>query len=117
MADVESAYRLLNAGDARQALICLERAAAGDDPASLLELAVWYLEGRHVRRDLARSRAYFRRAGELGEITAERVYICFLANGVGGEAHWQAAKERLRKLAVTDRKAAQQIQPPSVSTA
>jgi prolyl 4-hydroxylase len=109
MADVESAYRLLNAGDVRQAIACLGRAAAGDDPASLLELAVWYLEGRQVRRDLVRSREYFRRAGELGEITAERVYICFLANGVGGEAHWQASKDRLRKLAVTDAKAAEQI--------
>lgn len=109
MTDVESAYRLLNAGDLRQAIACLERAAAGDDPASLLELAVWYLEGRHVRRDLARSREYFRRAGKLGEITAERVYICFLANGVGGVANWQAAKDRLRKLAATDPKAALQI--------
>lgn len=109
MTNVENAYRLLKAGGLRQAIIFLERAAAGDDPASLLELAVWYLEGRHVRRDLAKSREYFRRAGELGEITAERVYICFLANGVGGEAHWQAAKDRLRKLAETDPKAAQQI--------
>lgn len=109
MTDVENAYRLLNAGDRRQALMCLERAAAGDDPASLLELAAWHLEGRHVRRDLARSRECFRRAGELGQITAERVYICFLANGVGGEANWQAAKDQLRKLAATDPKAALQL--------
>jgi prolyl 4-hydroxylase len=110
MTDVERARQLLSGGDARQALLCLERGAAAGDSASLLELAVWCLEGRNLPRDLARSRDYFRRAGELGDLTAEQVYICFLANGVGGEADWQGAKERLRKLAETEPKAKRQIE-------
>jgi prolyl 4-hydroxylase len=110
MTEVESAYRLLETGDVRQAIMCLEAAGAAGDCASLLELGAWYLEGRHVQRDLPRSREFFRRAGEKGEITAERVYICFLANGVGGQADWRGAKERLRKLAKDDRKAALQLE-------
>jgi prolyl 4-hydroxylase len=106
---VETAYQLLNDGDAQQAIASLQRGATAGDPASLFELGIWYLEGRHLQRDLRRSRECFRQAGELGEKTAEHVYICFLANGIGGEANWQAAKEQLRKLAESDAKAARQI--------
>jgi prolyl 4-hydroxylase len=110
MTEVESAYRLLEAGDARQAVKRLEAAGAAGDGASLLELGVWYLEGRHVQRDLAQSRECFRRGSEIGDITAERVYICFMANGVGGKSDWGAARERLRKLAKEDRPAARQLE-------
>jgi prolyl 4-hydroxylase len=106
---VETAYRLLNDGDVRHAIACLEQGVAKGDPASLLELGIWYLEGKHLRRDLRRSRECFRQAGELGEATAAHVYICFLANGIGGEANWQAAREQLRQLAESDPKAARQV--------
>jgi prolyl 4-hydroxylase len=107
---VETAYELLNDGDVEQAIACLQRGGIAGDPASLLELGVWYLEGRHLRRDLRRSRECFRQAGELGEPAAKHVYICFLANGIGGEANWQGAKEQLRELAKRDPKAARQIE-------
>lgn len=110
MTQVERAYDLLQTGEVRRALLCLEAAGAAGDGASLLELGAWYLEGRHVERDLGRSRDYFRQAGETGELAAERVYICFLANGVGGEADWGGAKERLRKLAKSDPNAARQLE-------
>jgi prolyl 4-hydroxylase len=106
---VENAYRLLEGGDAKAAIAELERAGEAGDASSLLELAVWNLDGRHVPRDLNRSRDYFRRSGEHGEPIAEHVYICFLANGIGGAADWQAAKDRLRKLAQRDNRAARQI--------
>ena len=108
MTDGETAYRLLNAGDSGQAIAHLERSASAGEPASLLELGIWYLEGRHVRRDLARSRECFRQAGELGDVTAERVFICFLANGVGGETDWPGARKRLQELAARDGDAVRQ---------
>ena len=108
--DVETAYRLVQAGDAGQAVQLLKRRANDGDAASLLELGVWFLDGRHIRRDLARARDCFRQAGELGATAAEQVYIAFLANGIGGEANWQAAKDRLIKLAGQDAQAAQQLE-------
>jgi prolyl 4-hydroxylase len=108
--DVETAYRLVEAGDAGQAVQLLERRANEGDAASLLELGVWFLDGRHVRRDLARARDCFRRAGELGDLAAEQVFIAFLANGIGGGADWRAAKDRLLMLAREDAKAAQQLE-------
>ena len=110
MTDVETAYRLVEAGDPGQAVQLLGRRGDEGDAASLLELGVWFLDGRHVRRDLARARDCFRRAGELGAAAAEQVFIAFLANGIGGEADWQTAKDRLLKLAGQDAKAAQQLE-------
>lgn len=109
MNTVDLAYSLLEAGEPAKALAELERGAEASDAASSLEAAVWYLDGRHVARDLTRSREYFRRAGDLGDATAEHVYIAFLANGVGGEGSWQAATERLRSLATRDERAARQV--------
>ena len=106
---IENAYRLVAGGDVGQAVAELRRSGGAGEPASLLELAVWHLEGRYVPRDLSLSREYFRNAGELGERRAENVYISFLANGIGGEANWQAAKNRLRALARYDATAARQI--------
>ena len=82
--------------------------AAGDS-ASAIELAALFLEGRYIARDLQRSRAYFRRAGELGDLSAEKIYISFLANGVGGSSDWAGAVRRLRQLASVDVLAARQL--------
>jgi prolyl 4-hydroxylase len=104
---LENAYRLLDDGDTLGAVGQLKTAG---DSASLLELAIWYLDGRYVPRDLRRSRDYFRQSGELGETAAEHVYISFLANGVGGAADWQGAMERLVNLVPGDWRAARQIE-------
>lgn len=108
--EVERAYQLLESGDTGQAVRRLEAAGAAGEADSFLELAVWFLEGRIVPRDLARARSCFRAAGELGELRAERAYINFLANGVGGPADWQGANERLQELATRDEFAAEQIE-------
>jgi prolyl 4-hydroxylase len=99
----------MKSGDAHHALAQLEKGAEKGDRASMLELAVWFLEGRYVERNLSLSRDWFGKAGELGETTAEHVYICFLANGIGGEADWQGAKSRLIILAEQDERAARQL--------
>ncbi|MFL6725842.1 MAG: 2OG-Fe(II) oxygenase [Sphingomicrobium sp.] len=110
MTAVDNAYRALSRGDAPQALAELERAAEAGDPGSLLELGVWRLEGRYIPRDVPLSREYFRKAGEFGDARAEHVYVCFLANGIGGDADWPSARNRLRELAIRDERAARQCE-------
>ena len=87
----------------------LERGAAEDDAASLVELAVWQLEGVYVRRDLRRSRECFGRAAELGDASAERIFISLLANGIGGDQNWISATARLRAFAAGDDLARRQL--------
>lgn len=72
-------------------LAAVRRAAESGDGAALLELARLYLSGRHVPRDLPRSRAYFARAAEAGQRTAIEVYRAFVANGTGGAPDWSTA--------------------------
>lgn len=110
MTPVEKAHWLIDRGDAGGGLSELQRSAGEGDPSSLLELAIWYLEGRYVRRDLALARENFRRAGQLGDTTAEHAFISFLANGVGGAADWQSALAKLTELARTDERAVRQIE-------
>lgn len=107
---VERSYFLVERGDVRAGFRELERSADAGDAASLLELGIWYLEGRYVPRDLAQSREQFRRAGQLGDVTAEHALICFLANGIGGNADWSAAEKRLRRLAQRDAQATLQLE-------
>lgn len=109
MSTVDHAYELLRRGDPAAAFGALERAMAAGDSASAIELAALFLEGRYIARDLQRSRAYFRRAGELGDLSAEKIYISFLANGVGGSSDWAGAVRRLRQLANVDVLAARQL--------
>jgi prolyl 4-hydroxylase len=109
MSNVDRAHRLLAAGQAGQAVAVLKAGADAGEGVSALELGIWYLEGRHVQRDLALSRDYFRASAELGERTGETVYISFVALGVGGAPNWSAALERLRKLAADDDLASAQM--------
>ena len=110
MTAVEDAYRLLENGNSGRALAELERAGDAGDPTSLLELAVWRLEGRHVPRDLPLAREYFRKAGQLGNLDAENADLSFLANGIGGAADWRTATARLLELARTNKRAERQIE-------
>lgn len=87
----------------------LDSAAAQGDARSAFELGVWFLEGRHIARDLKRSRDYFHRSAELGEAVGETIYTSFLALGVGGTPDWAGALARLRKLSAADDLAAQQV--------
>lgn len=109
MSPVEKARELLAAGQAEQAIAELDRGAASGDPESLLELGIVYLAGKHVVRDLARAREYFRRAGEAGDPTARRIHISFVAIGVGADPDWAGAVDRLRDFSGRDAAAAQQV--------
>jgi prolyl 4-hydroxylase len=110
MSHVETAYGLIAEGKADQALAELESGCSSGDGASTLELGIWFLEGRYVQRDLGHARGNFRRAAELGDTTAETIFISFLALGVGGEPGWSEALRRLREFARQDSLAAEQLQ-------
>ena len=73
------------------------------------ELALWYLTGQLVHRDLAASRAMFERAAALGDDPSAAVARAFIAGGVGGPADWLRAVKLLREAAPGDREAAAQL--------
>lgn len=109
MTAVEHAHRLLAAGDPEGALAELERGAARGDSASLLELGLSFVAGRLAPRDLPQARECFRRAGALGDATARKIYVSFVAIGVGGTADWNSALQLLREDSDSDRDAKRQL--------
>jgi len=109
MIPIDSAFDLVRAGRASEAVFELESAASAGDAPSAIELGIWFLEGKHVPRDLRRSREAFRRAAELGNASAEQVFTSFMAIGVGASADWAGALRRLRAFARVDSAAAEQL--------
>jgi prolyl 4-hydroxylase len=109
MSVVDQAYAHVNANQPGAASALLERAGEAGDSAAWLELAVWFLSGQVVTRDLARSRDCFRRAGEGGHDQAAMIHLSFLAIGVGGDRDWPGAVHLLQKRARTDAEAARQV--------
>lgn len=109
MSAVAHARQLLAAGEPARAVQELERSGAAGEAASWLELALWFLSGRQVPRDLARARDYFRKAGEAGDPTGMNIYISLVAIGVAGKPEWSAALDLLRSFARSDGTAATQL--------
>ncbi|MFL6759686.1 2OG-Fe(II) oxygenase [Sphingomonas sp.] len=107
---VSQAHALIARGDVRGAARILEQAEQTGDALGARELALWYLEGRLLRRDLATSRALFERAAALGDATSATVVRAFVAGGVGGPADWPRAIDMLRQAAPGDPQAAAQLQ-------
>ena len=99
---VEQAYQLANQQQATAAIQLLEEGGRSGDPACWVELAVWYLGGEIIPRDLMKSRESFRMAAELGHVQSRNIHIAMLANGAGGAANWQEAIRRLADAARTD---------------
>lgn len=106
----EDAARLIAQGR-RDAAISTARAAANcNDPAALLQLAIWLLVGRHLPRDLIAARQFLRRASEAGSVDASHMEIALAANGSGAARDWSGAVALLRAVAATDPVAADQLQ-------
>lgn len=95
MTSIDQAYMLAESGQAEQAAALLRRAGADGEADALVELAVWYLSGRYVGRDLRLARQCFGDAGDLKHSRAAAIYTNLLASGVGGPREWQAALNRL----------------------
>ena len=110
MNPIDQARTLAGAGHAQQAIALLKAGGKAGGANCWFELAAWYLAGRIVARDLARSRECFRRAGEAGHRQARMIYVSLLANGTGGPADWNGAMSRLREMSVNDAEAAEQLE-------
>jgi prolyl 4-hydroxylase len=103
------AETLLQRGDVEGAAALLKQAERAGDPLAARQLAIWFLTGQLVRRDLAASRAMFERAAELGDGPSATVTRAFVASGVGGPADWPRAIELLHAASPTDPQAAAQL--------
>ena len=109
MDPIDKAYALTNQHRVGDAIATLESAGKSGNASCWMELASWYLSGQLVDRDLSRARDCFRLAGETGNQRARMIYISLLANGTGGPSDWSVAVDELRRLAATDRDAAEQV--------
>ena len=107
---LNQAEALLQRGDVAGAAGVLKQAERAGDPLAARQLAIWFLAGQLVRRDLAASRALFERAAELGDGPSAAVTRAFVAGGVGGPADWSRAIGLLQHAATHDPQAAAQLQ-------
>lgn len=104
------ARRLLDVGNAKQAVELLSAAAGRGDGGALYELALWHVYGYPVRRDFAAARILFARAGEAGHSAAASTHAVFVAMGAGGTTDWERARALLENAARTDVGAARQCE-------
>ena len=95
MDQIAKAYALVGGGNISEAVALLESAGREGNADALVELALWYLQGRPVLRDLAQTRAYFGAAAKLGHSQARMIHLSLLANGTGGPRDWKRALELL----------------------
>ena len=106
---IAEAQRLLDRGDTVAAVALLERGAAAGSAEAAMLLAVCYLRGERVSRDLVRARAHLRRAVEIGHVDAALMEIALTANGSGAPADWARALGLLEVAAKADPVAAEQL--------
>jgi prolyl 4-hydroxylase len=93
---VPKALHLVSIGQASEALAVVNAGAERGDVDAVMQLAVWYLAGDIVPRDLAKARTLLARAVSIGHVDAALMEIALTANGSGGKADWSAALALLR---------------------
>jgi len=104
------AQTFLGRGDTASAVAVLQQAEQAGDPLAARELAIWFLTGQLIRRDLAASRRLFERAAKLGDGPSATVARAFIAGGVGGPADWPLAMQLLEAAVTRDPQAAKQLE-------
>lgn len=106
---VAQAHDLVAAGAVVDGVALLCRSAEAGDADAAMQLAVWYLTGHPVPRDLVIARTLLRRAVTIGHVDAALMEIALTANGSGGIPDWPTAVSLLRAAATADPIAAQQL--------
>jgi len=107
---IEAAQAKLAQGRAEDGIALLSAAGDAGNADALAELAVWYLNGTQIQRDLAAARSALRRAVTIGHVDAALMEIALTANGSGGPADWAGALTLLRKATANDSLAAQHME-------
>ncbi|MDT8761118.1 2OG-Fe(II) oxygenase [Sphingomonas psychrotolerans] len=97
-------------GRVDEALAILHRAGDAGNADALAQLAVWFLSGIFVARDLSKARTLLRRAVAIGQADAALMEIALTANGSGAAPDWQEAVRLLEQAARSDTIAAQYLQ-------
>ncbi|HEX8402878.1 MAG TPA: 2OG-Fe(II) oxygenase [Allosphingosinicella sp.] len=105
----QKAEHLAASGRAAEAEALLEKSIAEGDVDACFLLATWRLSGNIVTRDLALSRALFKRASFLGRADAAAIHTAFVANGTGGASDWREALLLLETRASSEPKARRQL--------
>lgn len=105
----ERAQALLGEGRPIEAIALLRAEAARGDVEAAFQLAVQFLTGEHVPRDLPSARRLLRPAAEAGHRDAALFEVALTANGSGGPADWTGAIKILRAASECDPVAAQDL--------
>lgn len=109
MTPIEAAHRELRTGRVREAMALLRAAGAAGDAVALVELAVLYLRGDTVPRDLAAARSYLHQAVAIGHVDAALMEIALVGNGSGSAPDWRRAVDLLECAARADPVARQHL--------
>ncbi|WP_313536322.1 2OG-Fe(II) oxygenase [Sphingomonas sp.] len=101
---VDHALSLANAGKTAQACALLADAGTQGSAEAWMQLAVWYLIGAPVARDLDQARACLARAVAIGHVDGALMEIALIANGNGGRdtPDWPRALQALDVAARED---------------
>lgn len=95
----DAANRLIAAGRPDEAISMLKMAGQRGDAAAWFRLAILYLVGSHVPRDLPAARNALALARKGGHPDAVLTEAALTANGTGGDSDWQRAVALLREAA------------------
>lgn len=98
-----TALIMLGNGRASEAITLLKAAGDQGDVDALMQLAVCYMVGNGVPRNLPQARSYLRRAVSIGHVDGALMEVALTANGNGNEIHPDfAAARRLLDIAAID---------------
>lgn len=106
---IEAARQQAASGSVDDAEVRLRAAGDAGSAEALAELAVWYLRGDVLPRDVAVARRLLERARIIGHVDAALMEIALVANGAGGPADWKHAVALLERASRSDPVAAQQL--------
>jgi len=97
--DFEEGVAAAKRGDHAAAYEIWSHLAEGGDPAAQFNVAMMYVRGQGVERDLARAAAWFRKSAEQGRVDAQAKLGALYAHGQGVQQDFNEAARWLDKAA------------------